>query len=589
MPAADTTQLDKALQLHHEGELEAAEKIYRHILAEEPDHRDALNNLGILLRMQDRTDDAIAVLHHLTNIAPKFPEAWNTYGRALTSADRLDDAIAALQTALSINPDLVVAHLNIAYVHERSGDYDKAAASIHRYLPVHPDNPEAWERLGFYQLALGENDEALITLRHAVDLAPDRHSGLIVLAIGLEKSDQFEEAISIRKRALRILPDDAKSIGDLAISLERLNQIDEAIAARRRAVALDLQDATSMGDLGRLLTENDQDAEAAEWFERALNLAPEAPRIHFNHALYLLRRGEYEQGWAEHEWRQKFSSLRNIFPDNPQPIWDGGSLTGKTLFLHGEQGAGDTIQFARYIPRVARQAAKVILGVRAPLARLLAPLPGIDQIITDPWDLPDFDVRCSLMSLPYHLRVDPDNDPETTPYLVRSGNTSIQVDNDKLNVGLVWGGSPTHKNDHNRSLTLSQLKPVLNTTGCRFHNLQVDDRKLEISANDLSDVVVDMTDNIRDLADTADMIVQLDLVIAVDTSVAHLAGAMGKPVWILLPNPADWRWLRNRDDTPWYPTVRLFRQTMRGEWEDVIERVVTELAAYSNLYAGRLS
>jgi tetratricopeptide (TPR) repeat protein len=589
LPAADTVQLDKALQLHRQGKLEAAEKIYRHILADQPDHRDALNNLGILLRMQDRTEDAIAVLHHLTNIAPEFAEAWNSYGRALTSAGRLEDARAALQRALSINPELVVAHLNIAFTFELSGDLEQAAASIHRYLAAHPDNPEALERLGCYLHDLGHDEDALKALRQSVELAPDRHSALIALAFALEKSEQYEDAIANRKRALIIAPDDVECLGDMAISLERLGQIDEAITARKRTIALAPQDAASMGDLGRLLTENDEDGEAAGWFERALNLAPDAPRIHFNHALYLLRRGEYEQGWAEHEWRQEFASLKDIFPDYPQPRWDGSSLAGKTIFLHGEQGAGDTIQFSRFVPEVARQAAKVILGVREPLARLLAPLPGVDQIITDPLDLPDFDVRCSLLSLPHHLRVDPDSDPSKVPYLANTGSFPVQISDGKLNVGLVWGGSPTHKNDHNRSLTLSQLKPFLDITGCRFHNLQVDDRKLEISADGLSDHVLDMTDNIRDLADTADLIAQLDLVIAVDTSVAHLAGAMGTPVWILLPKPADWRWLRDREDSPWYPTARLFRQTKRGDWEDVIERVASELEAYSLRQAGRLN
>ncbi|MBT4018186.1 MAG: tetratricopeptide repeat protein [Alphaproteobacteria bacterium] len=577
MPETDISPLDKALQLHKSGQLQAAEAAYRQILQDNPADRDALNNLGILLRMQGRLNEALIVLQQLTSLNPDFPEAWNSYGRALTAAGRTQEALTVLNKALTINPDLVAVHLNIAHAHESNGDIDQATKALHRYLKVEPDNPEALARLGCYLYALGHGKDALQALTRSNDLAPDNADTLINLAMVQEQLGHYGEAVASRTQALGINPHDAECFSDLAISLERLGRIEDAIAARREAVDLAPQVAGFMGDLGRLLTENGADEEAGMWFDRALAVDPQAARVHFNKALFLLRRGEFEAGWAEHEWRLKFSSLADIFPEHSQPYWDGSDLAGKTIFLHGEQGWGDTIQCARFIYQVSQLAGRVVLGIREPLARLFECLPGVDQIITDPLDLPHFDVRCSLLSLPYFFKADLTSIPDTEPYLTAPGNRPAFVDKDNFNIGLVWGGSPTHKNDHNRSVSLSILKPLLDIKGCVFHSLQVDDRRQDIGREGLSEQITDAGADLVDLADTADLIMELDLVITVDTSVAHLAAALGKPVWIMLAEPADWRWLRDRDDSPWYSGVQLFRQTKRGEWADVIELLVARL------------
>jgi Flp pilus assembly protein TadD len=579
LPETTPSPLDKALQLHQSGQLQAAEAAYRQILQDHPGHGDTLNNLGILLRTQGRLNEALMVLQQLTTLNPDFPEAWNSYGRALTTAGQTELSLSVLNKALVLNPDLIAVHLNIAHAHESNGDIDQAITALHRYLKVEPDNPEALARLGWYLYALGHGEDALRALIRSNDLAPDNADTLINLAMVQEQLGHYGDAVANRTQALAVNPHDAECFSDLAISLERLGRIDDAIAARREAVELSPQGAGFMGDLARLLTENGADDEARQWFDKALAVDPQAARVHFNKALYLLRRGEFQAGWPEHEWRLKFSSLVDIFPEHSQPYWDGGDLKGKTIFLHGEQGWGDTIQCARFVHLVSQQAGRVVLGIREPLARLFDCLPGVDQIITDPLDLPDFDVRCSLLSLPYFFKADLTNIPDTGPYLTAPGNRSGFVDQDHFNIGLVWGGSPTHKNDHNRSVPLSILKPLLDIKGGTFHSLQVDERRQDIVSEGMSDRIKDAGADLVDLADTADLIAELDLVITVDTGVAHLAAALGKPVWIMLPEPADWRWMRDRDDSPWYPTVRLFRQKKRGEWDGVIELLAARLSS----------
>jgi Flp pilus assembly protein TadD len=589
LPPPAEKLLDEAIQLHRSGSLEAAEQTYRRILVAAPNDRDALNNLGILLRNMGRLNESIETLQTAIRQHPTFPEARNSLGLALIQAGRFAEALAVLDQALAIQPDFTIAHKNIAFAHERSGQLEAALKSIRHYLTFKPDDAEALNSLGFYLIQSGQPNPALQALTRAVELAPAWPAPLINLAMVLERLDQYADAIDVRKRAMVLNPGDGECLSDLAISEERLGRIDDAIQSRRLYIDLTPEDAHAKADLGRLLTEAGLDDEAARWFDQALALAPEEPRIHFNKGLFLLRKGVFAEGWAEHEWRLKFASLTGLFPAYPQPYWDGSDLAGKTIFLHGEQGWGDTIQCARYVPQVAAMTARVVLGVREPLARLLSDLPGVDQLITDPDDLPDFDVRCSLLSLPHFFGADETTLPANVSYLKGPGNLVPKVTSGHLDVGLVWGGSPTHKNDHNRSMDLADLKPLLNVEGCIFHSLQVDGRRQDIAHAGLQELVLDTGATLEDLADTADAITGLDLVITVDTAVAHLAGALGKPVWILLAEPSDWRWLRDREDSPWYPTARLFRQKRRGDWSSVVGDVTNELGHLAKSQAGRLS
>ena len=293
--------------------------------------------------------------------------------------------------------------------------------------------------------------------------------------------------------------------------------------------------------------------------------------------------GDFPEGWMEYEWRWKckdFPSQRQSFG---QPQWGGDSLQGRTLLLHAEQGLGDAVQFIRYLPLAAQRGGRIILGCRPELQRLLQTAAPDLQVLAGGQFLPPFDVHCPLLGLPRLFATDLTNIPRNVPYLhADSADAAIWRDrladpSSSLKVGLVWAGSPANKNDRNRSLKLASLAPLANVPGVRFLSLQKGAAATEAKTPPEAMELIDVADELKDFADTAALIAVLDLVIAVDTAVVHLAGAMGKPVWVLLPFVPDWRWMLERTDSPWYPTMRLFRQTQLAEWEPVIAEVRARL------------
>jgi tetratricopeptide (TPR) repeat protein len=500
------TLLDQAIHLHRAGRWADAEAIYRRILAADPDNRDGLNNLGILLRIQDRLQESLEVLNRAIELHRDFPEAWNSLGISLTWANQYNEALAAFNRAASLKPDFHAVTKNVAVLYEKAGELAQAAETLQDYLRACPDDASAWDTLGILNHKLNRLDKAETACRASLALDPDNFA----------------------------------TWNNLALSLEQQLRTDEALAC----------------------------------LDKALDLQPSMPRLQYNRAMLLLSLGDFKQGWPAFEWRLQQPERQGAFPNSPQSVWDGTSLAGQTILLHGEQGWGDTLQFLRYLPMVAPQAGRVILYCRVELASLIKDIPEIDEIASDPLNLPDFDVRCSLLSLPYFFKTRPDTIPApiSLPH-----QAEVHQAGEKLKVGLVWGGSPDHNNDRHRSMVLQNLMPVLGIPGCEFHSLQVDDRRQEIGQENLAGKIIDAGAGLKYFADTARVISQLELVITVDTSVAHLAASLGKPVWIMLATPADWRWMQDRDDSPWYPTARLFRQTARGEWGDVIERVSAEL------------
>jgi len=507
----------RALQHHQAGRLHEAEPLYLEILAREPDHADALHHLGMAAGQVGRYDAAVDLIQRALAIKPDYPEAFNNLGNALQSQGQLDEAIAAYRRAIFLRPN----------------------------------SPDVHSNLGGALNAKGQHDEAIAAERHAIALNPKYPLAHFNLGNALKDKGQLDEAIVAYRRAVTLEPNYPEAHFNIGTAQSEKGKLEQAIAAYRRAIAV----------------------------------KPDYAEAHWNLSLALLAQGEFKEGFAEHEWRWQCKDLprrRNF----PRPQWDGSPLDGRTILLHSEQGLGDTIQFIRYVPLVAAHAAKVIVGSVPELHRLLQGMPGISHLLAAGETIPPFDLHCPLMSLPGVLGTTVETIPRKVPYLQADAqriawwHSELAADRNRFKVGLAWAGNPTHTNDRNRSISLAALTPLAQGRGgqgTRFYSLQKGEAARQAQVAPLGRNLIDRTQELKDFADTAALIANLDLVICVDTAVAHLAGAMGKPVWTLLPFTTDWRWLRKREDSPWYPSMRLFRQTSRGDWGSVVNRVVEAL------------
>ncbi len=455
-----------------------------------------------------------------------------------------------------IEPPPVRDLLRQAITLHRNGELAQAEPLYARVLAHDPSNPDATHLLGVLRFQQGRPAEALGLVAAALRMKPDSPGILSNHGLVLEALGRFDEAVAAYDRAIARQPADAEILANRGNALFRLGRYEEALASYRSGLAHD----------------------------------PENAEIHWSIGLIDLLRGALPEGWDGYEWRWR----RREFPDRERtfdaPLWRGeSSLAGKTILLHAEQGLGDTIQFVRYVPRVARLGARVVLEVQGALAPLLAQVPGVARLVPRGATLPPFDCHCPLLSLPLAFKTELRSIPADVPYLSAppsrvAGWRSRLPAGAGPRAGLVWAGNPQHGNDRNRSLPLAALAPLLDVPGITFVSLQKDLGQGDRATLRVHPEIVECGSRLADFADTAAVISLLDLVVTVDTAVAHLAGAMGRPVWILLPDVPDWRWLLDRPDSPWYPTARLFRQPRRGDWESALSAAA---AALTRWVAGR--
>lgn len=546
---AAETILSAALRHHRAGRLEQAETGYRSVLTTQPGHAGANHFLGLLAYQRGQHATAVDLIEKAIAEDGDNATYHQNLGCALKAMNRLDDAVASLQRAIALRPDYSEAHYNLGNALKELDRPDEASAAYRRAIEFNPRHAEALVNLGAALSATRDYDEAVTVLRRAVELAPDDADAYTNLGAALTSLARFEDSAAACARAVELRPDFAAAHCNLGNALQNLTRLDEAIAAYRRAVAL----------------------------------APDYAEAHQNLGISLLLAGHLREGWAEYEWRLKIAHLASLPPRFPQPLWDGSDVTGRTILLQAEQGLGDTLQFMRFAPMVAARCDRVVLQCPALLVRLLNGAPGIDEVVAYDGELPPFDTWASLVTVPRLFNVTFDTLTADVPYLAADPATAAAWRNrfggsQGLRVGLVWAGNPRHGNDENRSLTLRQLEPLLRTPGASFFSLQIGEKAKELK--ELTDSPIeDLSPLITDFADTAAAIDCLDLVVSVDTSTAHMAGALGKPIWVLLPFVPDWRWMLERDDSPWYPTMRLYRQSKPGGWGPVIERVRRDLVS----------
>ena len=624
----------QGLTLHRSGQLQDAGRIYNQILATRPDHFDsrhllgvvflqtgdfaeavrqidlalkrdrlnvhALSNRGAALKELGRFDEAMASYDRLLKTAPDYAEGYSNRGVVLHALKRHEEALASYDRALALRPEYPDALCNRAATLHQLGRFEEAVASCDLALALQPNAADAHSNRANSLHQLGRYEEALACCDRALALRPDHTEAHSNRGNALYELHRFAEALAAYDRAIALQPQFAEAYSNRGNALQELRRFDEALASYDQALALRPDYAETHSNRGNALKELCRFGDALASYDRAVTLRPDLADGHFSAALCRLMIGDYERGWQQHEWRWGTAQLRAARRDFPQPQWRGSDdLAGKTILLHHEQGFGDTLQFCRYVPQVVARAGHVILEVPKPLQTLMHSLPGPLQIIATGDPLPDFDVHCPLLSLPLAFATRLETIPAQTPYLsALADKTQAWRDrlgaHDSLRVGLVWAGDPrkqmpsAHRLDRQRSLAFDQLAPILDVQDCQFYSLQKGgDAVAQLYNSALRQRVIDWSDDFHDFSDTAALIENLDLVLAADTSVAHVTGALGKPLWLINRFNTCWRWLLDRTDSPWYPSVRQFRQDATRQWDPVIVRVATALQERARAFPER--
>jgi len=593
-PAHADAQCNRGAALHALKRYDEALAASDRTIALQPDYAEAHSNRGNTLRELRRCNEAVAACDRALALAPGFAEAHCNRGSALYALRRFDEGLASYDRALALRPGYAEAHCNRGATLHALKRYAEALAACDQAVALQPDYAEAHANRANTLTALRRYDEALEACGRALALTPEYAEAFCYSGDALHGLQRFDDALVGFDQALTLRPAYADAHCNRGATLHALKRYEEALAACDRCIALQPDHAQAHCNRGVTLQDLMRCDEALESYDRALVLRPDFASAHNNAALCRLLVGDYERGWQEHEWRWQTDQLADESRSFPQPLWLGsGELAGKTILLHAEQGFGDTLQFCRYVPLVAAHGARVTLEVQPPLKELMRSLEGAAQVISRGEPPPAFDLHCSLLSLPLALCTRLDTIPARTPYLAAPEDKARAwrdrfAGHEKRRIGLVWAGNPRKelancfRVDALRSMEFAQLAPLLEVSDCEFYSLQKgDDAIRQLRESSLRQQLVDWTDELRDFSDTAALIENLDLVVTVDTAVAHLAGALNKPVWLLNRYNTCWRWLLDREDSPWYPTARLFRQDASRDWDGVVTRVCAALREFA--------
>jgi tetratricopeptide (TPR) repeat protein len=563
--AAAASLQDRFMQgvaLHQQLKLADAERIYIEVLQHQPNHFDALHLLGVIAIQTKRTVRGTELITKAIGLNAKVAAAHSNLGNALRDLKRPEDALASYDRAIALKPDAAETYYNRGLVLQELKRPEDALASYDKAIALKPDFADAYNNRGVALRDLKRPEDVLASYDKVIALNPDYAEAHNNRGIALRDLKRPEDALANHDRAIALKPDYAEAYYNRALALQDLKCLEDALAS----------------------------------YDKAIALKPDYADAFVSQSLFFLMMGRFEQGWRQYEWRKKQN--KPIAPRTyPRPLWLGEqNIEGKTLFIHWEQGLGDLIQFCRYAKLAADLGARVILEAPKPLMSLLTTLSGVAQLIETGSPLPPFDYQCPLLSLPLAFKTTLSSIPATIPYLKCNLEKSRLWkerlgERHKRKVGLVWSGGlrPDQPEmwfiDSRRNIPLDKLA-VLKHPDIDFYSLQ----KGEPAESELAELlrhnwegphIVDFTSQLNDFSDTAALVENLDLVVTVDTSTAHLAGALGKPVWILNRFDTCWRWLLNRNDSPWYPTVKLYRQEKAGHWDDVVRRIKMDLDVFS--------
>ncbi len=574
-------ELESAIESIQRGAFGTAEKILLQITAREPKNFDANHMLGIVSTELNKFEQAEKFFKASLSINARYPLLYKNYGFFLTRAKQFDKAIEQFNIALRLLPNFALVYSDRGNALEQLHRLDEAIADYNRAIAFAPEMFGFYNNRGNVLLRKKQFSEALSDFKRAIELNPNFADAYCNRGNVLAELKRYDEALADYDKALSLTPDLENAWLGRGNVFVGLNRYQEALAAYDKALSIkpDLENVwLGRGNVFAGLKRY-EDAFAA--YDKALALEPACAEAHYRGGLLRLSLGDIS-GWTKCEYRwetQQFHAGKRNFL---QPLWLGDTdIKDKIILLHAEQGLGDTLFACRYIPKVAALGAKVILEVQPPLKSLLRDFEGVSMVIGRGETIPHFDIHCPLMSLPLACGTTIEPNPSGVPYITVSKNAiekwRPKLRAPELKIGIAWAGNPDFGGDRDRSILLKDILAVTRINGIKYFNLQKDLRHGDDQLLNDHPYIVRLDKEINDFEDTAAIMMSLDLVISVDTAVVNLAGALGRPVWVLLPFVSDWRWLLDRDATPWYPTARLFRQANMGDWTTVLDDVCTAL------------
>ncbi len=580
-PSAATYHHSLARTFALKGNIPQAICSYRQALALNPRDADSLQMLADLLSQSGETHDAIKAYTQLLTLAPDRSEIYLLLSSLCQKAGDLQQAIDHARKAVELFPQVAECHFYLADCLTETTEPHLAIPIYRAGLELQPQHVAAQTRLATLLSQVGYTAEAQAAYHQALRLNPDTAdvlSNLSTLPLGW---NDLRTAEVLLLRALERDPNLIMANCNLGAVYERQGRYLEATECFRKALTTDPSHVATLGNLGLTLGHMGDHEGAITCYELALARQPQTPTIEFNLSLEYLAGGDLLRGFAAYESRWRTQTFAGKCPTYPQPQWHGEDITGRTILIHSEQGLGDTLQFVRFVPLVAQRGARIILQIQSLLIDLLEDTSGAAQVLSNEEDPTHFDVHIPMMSLPAALGTTLETIPPPL-YLQPERHPSARalahhLEAPGLRVGLVWSGNPEHLRDRHRSLPLTTLAPLFALEGITFFSLQKGPSSAQLNGIPVDQRPIDLAPHLANFTHTAEAIRNLDLVLTVDTAVCHLAGTLGKPVWILLPHVADWRWLRDRTDNPWYPRARLFRQSIGGRWDQVIDQVCQEL------------
>ncbi len=597
---------------HLNGQLDAAAAAYSRAIALNNQHPYAIHNLATIILGLGHRERAIGLFQLATVIKPDYSEAYVNWGLLLNQDGHSEVAIEKFEKAIELDGNNSSARLQLADIHRVQQRYELALEGYRAVLAITPQSIEAHNNMGISYRRLDLDEKAFKCFERALAINPEFVDALVNSANCLDEYDLQDEAIARLQRALEINPNVAAIYNNLGIALTKVGRYPEALEVLEKAITMsdgsvdvvsnfantlnksgktveavetyntllsDNEDHYgAYNNLGNALKDMARYEEAREMFRKSTQINPEFAHAHANLGYVQLLLGEFSEGWVEYGWRGIIKGSKLARRTYNPPPWQGEKLAGKTIYVYPEQGLGDIVQFARYAVMLKDLGARVIMEVPLNLRDLFPQLPGIDGLNLKDTPPPPFDYHVSIMDLPEHFKTTLETIPCPKRYLTvdaeRDNQWSERMQGDgKFRVGIIWAGNPEHTNDRNRSLALSQIRPLVELQGVTVYSLQVG--KDGEAHQMYGEKIIDLAPQLTNFAETAGAMNHLDLIISVDTSPLHVAGALGRPVWGLIPYIPDWRWLLDRDDSPWYPSLQLFRQGEDRRWEPVIARIVT--------------